>query len=79
MKRFVWLTCIGLTLASLSGCHLCKKKHLRQATVLDGGSCDCGQAIPAAYEGIPSMEPGVMVAPAPTPYSGALPAPQKAQ
>jgi hypothetical protein len=77
MKRVVWMTCVGLTLASFSGCHLCKKKHLRQASVIDGGSCECGPAIPSSYEGIPTAEPGVMVAPAPIPYSGPLPAPQK--
>jgi len=79
MKRFVWLTCIGLTLASLSGCHLYKKHHLRQDTMIDGGSCDCGPVIPSSYEGIPSAQAGVMAAPAPTPYSGALAAPQKGQ
>ncbi len=74
MKRIVWMTCVGLTLASFSGCHLCKKKHLRQASLIDGGSCECGPAIPSSYEGIPTAEPGVMVAPAPIPYSGPLPA-----
>ena len=73
MKRIVWLTCIGLTLASLSGCHLCQKKHHRQASLVDGGSCDCGPAIPTSYDGMASDQSGVMVAPAPTP----LAAPQK--
>jgi hypothetical protein len=78
MTRFVWLTCVALTLASLSGCHLCKKKHLRQATMIDGGSCDCGTPLPASFEGIPTAESGVMAAPAPAPYFGSpLPAPQK--
>jgi hypothetical protein len=73
MKHFVWLTCVGLALASLSGCHLCKKKHLRQASVIDGGSCDCGPATPASYDAFPSEQSGVIAAPAPapTPVGGA--------
>jgi hypothetical protein len=77
MKRVVWVTCLGLTLVSLSGCHLHKKKQLRQASLIDGGSCDCGPAIPASYEGIPTFDAPVMAAPAPTPVSGPAAAPQK--
>jgi hypothetical protein len=60
MRRLVLLIYIGLTLASLSGCHLCHKKHLA-ATCYSGCSpCGCdGGAIAGPIDVVPG--PGHVV------------------
>ena len=73
MKCVILLASIGFGLASLSGCSILHKKHLRHAAVIDD-SCGCGASVPASFEGIPSS---TVIAPAPLPFSGPPPAPHE--
>jgi len=78
MRRRVLLTYICLTLASLSGCHLCHKKHVAAVSYTGCASCGCDGAVAAPMDVVHGPA-GVVVAgpPAgiPGPPGGAIPGP----
>jgi hypothetical protein len=66
MRRAVFLGSVCLTLISLSGCHLCHKKH-HKAAYAECDPCACTTSIS-----------GPAVAPVPLSYEAVSPAPQAA-
>ena len=52
MRRRVLLIYIGLTLASLAGCHHCHKKNLAAASYTGCASCGCDGPIAAPIDAI---------------------------
>jgi hypothetical protein len=71
MKRVVFLTCIGITLMSVTGCAKWKQKHYYRSAYIEGDACGCG---------VSSVHDNIVTAPAATimsaPMKGPLPAPQ---
>ncbi len=50
MKRVVLLTCVGITLMSVTGCAKWKQKHYYRSAYTDGDVCGCGVA--SAYDNV---------------------------
>jgi hypothetical protein len=70
MKRVVFLTCIGITLMSVTGCAKWKQKHHYRSAYIEGDACGCG--VSSAYDNVaPVPAGGIISAPAKV-----LPAPQ---
>jgi hypothetical protein len=70
MRRVVLLTCIGITLMSVTGCAKWKQKHYYRSAYTEGDACGCG--VSPAYDNVaPAPTSGIISAPAKV-----LPAPQ---
>ena len=63
MKRIVLLTCVAISLMSITGCRKWKKKHFYRAAYTEGDACGCGASASGPIVGAPAAFDSVISGP----------------